>query len=217
MAETRDEDRRDSVTTLGCRVKSGWAMVVLLAGPAGSPRVLDRRRLELSDPAVPASVQPYHAGVGTAQTDAAEIARLTRIVARRADESMAALVRDHRDQGHRPDRIGIVVGSTADPETIANPHIRAHAEEGRLFRTAVEAAAERHGIRAVVLRERDLYAAAARALGRTPPEIKREATALGRPLGGPWRAEEKAAAVAAWLLLARPLSGRGAEGSRRGS
>ena len=50
--------------TIGFRVKSGWATAVLLARPIQSPQVFDRRILELSDPAIPESRQPYHAGAG---------------------------------------------------------------------------------------------------------------------------------------------------------
>jgi hypothetical protein len=38
---------------------------VLLSGPAASPHVVDSRRVDLSDPAVPGSRQPYHEGFGT--------------------------------------------------------------------------------------------------------------------------------------------------------
>ncbi len=129
------------VTAIGCRVKSGWAMTVLLAGPASTPRVLDRRRIELSDPAIPETVQPYHAGFGTEQTDARAVRRLTRIVTRCAKQSLAGLVRAYHAMGVRPRLIGLVVGSTVDPASIGNQHIRAHAQEGRLFRTVIEAAA----------------------------------------------------------------------------
>jgi hypothetical protein len=177
-------------------------MTVLLDGPPDAPRVLDRRRIELSDPSVPKTTQPYHSAFGTAQTDASAVERLTRIISRCAHQSVARLVRDYRAMGYRPTRIGIVVGSTVDPNSIANQHIRAHAQEGRLFRTVVETAATRHGIRSVVMLERDLYAVAARKLGGSPRRIQDAAAELGRAVGRPWRTEEKAAAVAAWLVLA---------------
>src|SRR3989304_1137473 len=69
------------VTAIGCRVKSGWAMTVLVGGSVTAPRVLDRRRIELSDPTVPATVQPYHAAFGTEQTDTAAVRRPTRLAA----------------------------------------------------------------------------------------------------------------------------------------
>jgi hypothetical protein len=190
-------------TAIGCRVKSGWAMTVLVAGPATDPHVVDRRRIALSDPAIPATVQPYHADFGTEQTDAAMVRRLTRIVEQCAARSFAELMRAYRAMGLRPRRIGVVVGSTVDPASIAQQHIRAHAHEGRLFRVVVEAAAARHGIRSTLVIERELYRVAARILGGSPSRIQRRAAALGRAVGRPWRAEEKAAAVAGWLLLAR--------------
>ncbi len=190
-------------TTVGCRVKSGWAVAVLLGGRADAPRVLDRRRLELSEPEVPESVQPYHASFGTEQTDTAAVERLVRLVTRRAERSVAQLVRDCRAGGHRPARIGVVATSTVDPASIANQHIRAHASEGRLFRTVVEEAARRHGLEPVILLERDLLASAARLLGRTPARVRKAVADLGRGIDGSWRAEDKSAALAAWVLLAR--------------
>jgi len=190
------------VTAIGCRVKSGWAMTVLVGGSVTAPRVLDRRRIELSDPTVPATVQPYHAAFGTEQTDAAAVRRLTRLVARCASQSVASLLRTYHAMGYRPRRIALVVGSTVDPASIANQHIRAHAHEGRLFRTVVQAAATRHRIRSTVILERELYGVAARRFGGSPQRIQQAATALGQAVGRPWRTEDKAAAVGAWLLLA---------------
>lgn len=194
---------------VGCRVKSGWGVAVLLGGPVDAPQVLDRRRLELSDPAVPESVQPYHAGFGTEQTDTAAVARLVRLVTRCAQRSVSDAVRGWRAAGHRPRRIGIVVTSTVDPASIANQHIRAHASEGRLFRTVVEQAARRHRLQPSIVLEQGLLAEAVRHLRRTPARIRQAVAELGRGIGGSWRAEDKSAALAAWLLLGRgPRSSR---------
>ena len=190
-----------STSAIGCRVKSGWAVTVLLAGPLDSPRVVDRRRIELNDPSVPDTMQPYHAGLHAERTDAGAVERLTRLVVRSAHQELAGLIRAYGAMGYEPTRIGIVVGSIVDPASIANPHVRAHAHEGRLFRTVVETAAERLGIASVVLVERELYATAARSLGGSPDRLQRAATDLGRTVGSPWRAHEKAAVVAAWLAL----------------
>lgn len=45
---------------LGFRVRSGYAIAVALSRSASAPRVLARRIVELSDPAVPETRQPYH-------------------------------------------------------------------------------------------------------------------------------------------------------------
>ncbi len=187
---------------IGLRVKSGWASVVLLSGPVASPRVLDRRILDLSDPAIPASRQPFHAGMGRAQRHVAKLARLVRVVEGYARRSVAALVKDYRAAGHRLRGVGVVVGSDIDPQRITNPHIRAHASEGRLFRTAVETAAGRCGLRCFTVLERNAFRRAAQVLGRSEADLKRTVTAFRRTVRGRWRVEEKTATVAAWLVLA---------------
>jgi len=186
---------------IGVRVKSGWAAAVVLGGPPRAPQVLESLTLALSDPAVPATRQPYHAGMGVAQTNAARVGRLIKVVERCARRSVAQLVQSCRANGRRIRGVGIVVGSDIDPQRIGNPHIRAHASEGRLFRTVLERAAKRHALRSVTTVERDMIALAAIALGRSEGALKRAVTDLGGPAPGPWRAEQKMAALAAWLVL----------------
>src|SRR6266542_3161252 len=125
--------------TLGFRVKSGWAMSVLLSGPLSAPKVADRRRVELADPAVPESTQPFHAGLDLPKAAGTKVVgRLVRCVERFSERAIAELIERHHADGHRIVAAGIVVGSTVDPATIKNDHIRAHAEEGRLFRVVIE-------------------------------------------------------------------------------
>lgn len=195
--------KSETAAAIGFRVKSGWASAVLLAGPASAPSVMDRRRIELSDPATPQSRQPYHAGIGHAPASATLIPRLTWIVARCAHRSFAALLAGYGVAGRRVLGIGIVVGSSTDPATIANPHIRAHAAEGQLFRTVLERAARRHRLPATVVRERELYATLAEAVREPLTHVRRVVIQIGRPMGVPWGGDEKAAAAAAWLALAR--------------
>ena len=49
--------------------------------------------------------------------------------------------------------------------------------------------------------QKQLAAKAAARLRRSDGEINRVLTAFGKALGGPWRADEKAASTAAWILL----------------
>jgi hypothetical protein len=46
---------------IGFRVKTGRATAVVIAVPASAPRVLSRKSLQLFDPAIPESHQPFHA------------------------------------------------------------------------------------------------------------------------------------------------------------
>jgi hypothetical protein len=186
---------------LGFRVKSGFAVAVVVSGPASAPIAIARGIVQLSDPGIEATRQPYHDGFGTAQEDPKVIARLTRLVHRAAKNSVSALMCDPLVEGRRCRGAGLVVGSVIDPATVGNPHIRAHASEGRLFRTALAEALEERHLRCTVIVEKALDAQSRKALGRSQGQIRKSIATLGATLGGPWRAEEKAAALAAWMLL----------------
>jgi len=187
---------------LGCRVKSGWATAVLVEGPPRAPRVLDRRVIDLSDARIPTSRQPYHAVRDARPSKAAKLERhLRRLVERITKRSLGALLEEYRRQGRRVRRVALVVGSLIDPARIGNDHIRAHALEGRLFRTALEGAARAARLPCTTLVERSLYETAAARLKRPPGALRRAVTDLGGARRGPWRADEKAATLAAWLAL----------------
>jgi hypothetical protein len=183
-------------------VKSGWACAVLVTGSASAPRVVDSRRIDLSDPSIPESRQPYHAGFGTARNAGADLSRLVSSVKRFGRRSAAGVIREYRSTGHELRGVGVVVGSLIDPETIENDHIRIHALEGRLFRSVVEDAAGRCRLACSLFRERDLYVVATATFHQPDHELRVLVTALGRAISGSWRAEQKVAALAAWLVLA---------------
>jgi hypothetical protein len=183
-------------------VKSGWACAVVVSGSARSPRVVDSRRVELSDPAVPESRQPYHAGFGSARSSGPKLSRLVASVQRFGHQSVTDLIALHRADGTHCSAAGVVVGSLIDPESIGNAHIRIHALEGQLFRQVVLDGATGSGLTCSIWRERDLYSVAAAALKQSEEELREALTALGRTVGGTWRSEQKAASLAAWLVLA---------------
>ncbi|MEW6321653.1 MAG: hypothetical protein AB1635_11280 [Acidobacteriota bacterium] len=186
----------------GFSIKSGWAAVVLLTGPASSPRLADARRVELSDPADPDGRQPYHAGFGTARAAGPDLNRRVGSVRRFGRRAAAGVLREYEAAGHVLAGAGLVVGSLIDPAGIANDHIRIHALEGRLFRQIVEQAAARRRLPCLVWRARDIYREAAATLRRPELAIRTRLAELGRDARGRWRAEDKRAALAAWLVLA---------------
>jgi hypothetical protein len=192
---------KPQTATLGFRVKSGWASVVLLTGPIGSPALRDSRVIDLSDPRVPETRQPYHATFGQLETDAKKTNRRTDIVHRVTKQSVTKLLSDYRGKGYSFTRASLVVGSQRDPATIANPHIRAHALEGQLFRSALEQALNGHGIRTAILFVRDAYTTAAAQLKKSSDDVRQTIQNFGRSTDGPWRAEQKLAALGAWLAL----------------
>ena len=186
---------------LGFRVKSGWAAAVLLTGTASSPKLCDVRRLDLSEPRLPETRQPYHAAMGKLETDTTKINRRESFVRSVAQQSIATLLADYRAKGYAISRAGLVVGSQIDPDSIANAHIRAHAFEGQLFRSVLEEVLQTCGIRTGIVIERNAYAQAAAKLKESNENVRRMIQNFGRAVQGPWRAEQKLAALAAWVAL----------------
>jgi len=197
----RASSGKHSALSIGVTVKSGWACVVVLRGPASSPALHESHRIDLSDPDVPEARQPYHDGTGTARAEGRELSRLVAGVKRFGGRSVGEAIRRARKAGPLSG-VGIVVGSLVDPTTLGNSHVRIHALEGQLFRGVVIDAARTCRLRSSVWRERDLLVVAAQTLGLTERKIRDAARAFGRTTAGPWRAEHKHAALAGWLVLA---------------
>jgi hypothetical protein len=187
---------------LGFRVKSGYAIAVVVTGPALTPSAIARRVVELSDPDDAETRQPFHRGFYHEEEDAREIARRVKIVERCARQSVTALLKEARLSGGLCPSAGLVVGSVIDPKTVGNPHIRAHANEGLLFRRVLEDALRSHGLGCDLIVLKRLTATAASGLCRSSGDVTSVVARFGAALGPPWRADEKAAATAAWLALA---------------
>jgi len=192
---------KPQTAALGFRVKSGWAAAVLLTDSARSPQLCDVQRIDLSDPRFPETRQPYHAAMGKLETDARKINRRVRVVRSIAQKSIATLLDGYRQNGYSIRRAALVVGSRIDPASIANPHIRAHALEGQLFRSVLQESLHANRILSDVLIERDAYAQAAVQVKQSNENVRRVIQNFGRDTKAPWRAEQKLAAVAAWVAL----------------
>ena len=191
------------MTAVGFRVKSGYAIAIVLEGSRQTPRPVASRMIEMSDPAIAETRQPYHDGFYKTEENTREIARRVAIVKRCARRSVAALLgqMEREASAERKWRAALVVGSLIDPTTVANPHIRAHAHEGQLFRTVLQESLAAHAVDCDVIVDKQLASQAAKELGRPANAVARTVASFGKTLGGRWRAEEKAAATAAWLAL----------------
>lgn len=187
---------------LGFRVKSGWAMAALVAGSADEPKLVKCGRALLSDPKIPKSVQPHHTALDLPENEGRAVTqKLREVVRAAAAKSVAELLAEAANSGYAIRASACVVGSLVDPATLHNEHIRAHGLEGQLFRTVLEDAFREHEIPCAVLLEKGAYERAATALRTTAAGLKRTVVELGESHDGPWRAEEKLAALAAWVAL----------------
>jgi len=177
-------------------------MAVLLVSPANAPKLVKCQAVLLSDPKIPQSKQPCHAALDMPEKEGKALTKeLGRIVAGAAKKSVQELLKQASTQGYRVVGAGLVVGSLVDPATLHNDHIRAHGLEGQLFRTVLEDALREKEIPYQVLLEKTAYITASSALRKSPAVAKRTIANLGESHEGSWRAEEKLAALAAWIAL----------------
>jgi hypothetical protein len=178
-------------------------MAVLLTGPSDAPRLISCQTVLLSDPKIPQSRQPYHAALELPEKEGKLATRKLRDVVRvAAKKSIDTLLKEAAALQYGVRGAALVVGSLVDPATLHNEHIRAHGLEGQLFRTVLENVFRVRKIPCEAFLEKGAYETAAGMLRRAPAQIKRAVAGLGESHEGSWRAEEKLAALAAWLALA---------------
>jgi hypothetical protein len=185
---------------IGFRVHSGWAAAVTVAGPAGSPQVLDRRVIELADAKIAGSKQPFHAAGGLPLPEAeALIGRC-----RKSTWALARQGLDEIGQGRAIGACGMLLASGRPlPElaAILASHALIHTAEGEFFRDAIAAASQERKLPMYRIKERELFNVCAAQLKRSSAELGQQLSEWGRLLGPPWRQDEKYAALAGWLAL----------------
>jgi hypothetical protein len=196
------------VISLGIRVKTARAIVVVLGGAPLSPEILDRRELAIWDPEVPESHQPYHAGLEVPEPESMRIVSTAcKAVERSARLAFGSLCAELQRRDLEIGSVALVMASDTDPDTIHNPHMRAHALEGRLFPHAMRKAAHARRQPCTMHLERRVFEEASSAIGLPESELKERIAQLGKSIGAPWRIDQKSACAAAWLALASPHSG----------
>lgn len=203
---------------LGLRTHSGWAVVVAVVGPPRSLTVIDRRRIELADPGIPGSKQPYHAAEGldlrAAERLVARCTHSTKLLARRA---LRAVVDDLTKNGYPVNGCGVLLASGRPTPTLAATlasHALIHTAEGELFRNAVIEASEHCHLPVTRVSERELFAHGAAELRMQVDNLQSRVADMGRLIGPPWRQDEKYAALVGWLALAAAAKASGARRMR---
>jgi hypothetical protein len=190
---------------------SGWAAVVGVCDIGAQPHVLVRERIEMSDPLDTRSKQPYHA-VENLPIDeaAARLASYASTAESLARHALDRIVDQLAKLGHRPIGLGILGSAgrkgSALPDILAS-HALIHTADGDHFRNAIAAAATRCGLTVHRVRARDLDARAATVFEKPAETLQVVVKGLGRDIGPPWGADQKAAALLAWLVLATASQG----------
>jgi len=189
-----------SFATIGLRAKTARAIAVMVVGPGDSPRVLKRVELKLADPAFPETTQPYHEVIDLPWEKAQmAVEKISTKIEKIAAKELGRLIRDAKAQGFSVRGVGVVGAPDKNLSKIGSTHIRAHAAEGVLFRRVLEVAAATNNLPSRLFDERNLEPTAVTELRLSIDKIKTELAEMGRTVGSPWRTDEKAAAIAAWL------------------
>ena len=178
---------------------------MVVTGPPTSFSILERRRIELVDPSIPGSVQPYHAVVDAPLKKAEAHLKRCRDAGRiLASKAVGATISKFEGQGLRVVGCGLLLSSARplpDLAAILAAHPLIHTAEGEFFREILVYSAEKHRLPLTKVKERELFERVQTQFRISASEIQRRLSELGRSLGPPWRQDEKYAALAGLLAL----------------
>ncbi len=188
--------------SIGFRTKTARAIAIALTGDPATPEYIGRWNVSLMDPQLPATGQPHHEVMELPWGDALSAVRpIEKRIEEVAIDMLADLLTELESKGARVISVGVVGSPERNIERIGNRHMRAHAAEGILFRRVIEAAAAKHSLKCGTFSDRGFEEFAISELGQNSTRIKGALTRIGRTAGKPWRIDERAAAIAAWLTL----------------
>jgi len=201
---------RETPAAMGIQMHSGWGVLVVVSSP-DSVEVLDRRRLVVSDPAMPGANQPYHdARTQLEEVNLEEAERYLEEYAATCEQLAIAAVKEAivgvRGRGYRIVSSAILEGagrSLPSLSQILASHPLIHTAEGEFFGGTARKACERLNIPVTGIRRRNLEECAKTTFGRAAAQMKRTIATLGKSIGPPWTADHKCAALAAVTLLAQ--------------
>jgi hypothetical protein len=185
----------------GFAIHTGWAAAVLVAGDAGRPVVVDRRRVTLCPEALPRQV--YHAAQ---DLPPAKAALLVREVHEAVDELTGSVLDQLADVAGAHGLL-VAVGVTGFPrdvpalDTVLRSHALLHLAEGELYRGAICDAADARGLAVVPIHPKDGINDTAHALGAAPGPFAQRLVSLRAELGAPWQADHRLATAAGLAAL----------------
>src|SRR4030081_3375866 len=146
---------------LGFRSHSGWAAVVAVSGSPGRPVVLERRRIETADSAIPCSKQPFQAAEGLGVEKAEALIQQCResstLLAMNAVSRMMAQLKQN---GLAVVGAGILFASGRSLPNLAailRSHALIHTAEGEFFREVLVRASEHCSLPVTKVKEREVW------------------------------------------------------------
>jgi hypothetical protein len=196
-------DRRSHIACIGLRAKTARAIVVVVSGSESSPHASSRTEITLSTPSTPALFQPYHQVIDLPwEKSLVAVRKAERSLEAVATRTLKSLLHDLRAHGLEVSSVAVVGAPERNLAAIGSPHIRAHAAEGVLFRQVWHVAAQAIGLPSIAFSEKGIETLAATRLHLSVVALQAQLVQFGHAAGRPWRVDEKAAAMAAWMALA---------------
>ncbi len=193
------------LAAMGLRVHSGWAALVVMGGTVREPSVIERRRIVIADAAIAGSKQPFHAAEAMDLKKAeAHIDRCKASTWKIAREALRTTIEEMRAQGHEVSLCGLLLASGRPVGTLAealSSHSMLHTAEGQFYRDALREASEHLRVPVIGVREKELFAQAAKTLRVAEDQLRRRIGEMGKAIGPPWSQDEKFAALVAWMVL----------------
>ena len=191
---------------IGVRMHSGWGALVAVSNDGGAVEVLERQRIDVTAPGARGGNQPYHFAKDL------RLAEAERFLEERFESSKClaiSAIRSVTDELCRNYQLAgaAVLQSSSHPlpalAKILAAHSLIHAAEGEFYREVFSKACASLDISVTGLRERDLDEHIRAAFADSASRVLQEVSDAGRSLGPPWTADQKMAALAALVVLAK--------------
>jgi hypothetical protein len=192
---------------LGFKAHSGWAALVTVGTENGGLELIERRRVELVEDNAEWAKQPYHAAEGLSSSEARMIVkRGVESAHRLALREMRAAVNRISQFGYNLSGCAVLMGAPMPEWTVDQilaVHFRMHKAEGVLFRDALAKAVQTCKLRLVAIPEKTILEYAQKELGMSASNLQKKLVALGKTAGPPWAKDQRDAALAAIVALAK--------------
>ncbi len=196
---------------LGFRAGKGGSIVVGVALEKREPRVVISTHLATATEGDRLSLEPYHVAFeimqsGGASTEAAAaVTEGRKRQDRLAVKNLNALTRQLKKTGYEPVIAALLVNRAGWITDLLQYSLGAPEHppvaEGLAVRDALRFAFRKAELEIAEVDEKLLPETASKALGLSPASIDARLRALGATAGKPWRKEQKAACLAAWLAI----------------
>lgn len=191
-----------NLVAIGLRAKTGRAIVVVVGGTRDAPVILYKAEIKLVDPKIPETAQPYHQVMDLPWPESERaVQKFVSAIERVATKALGRLIAEQAERSLTVRCVATVGAKDRDLARIGNSHIRAHAAEGVLFRRVLDEAAVANKLPFRSFAEREFEENLKKELGAKSSVVKKKLDQAACALPPPWRADEKLAAMAAWLVL----------------